>query len=209
MSFVPSSQKTLFRTEQNINILGSGSPDGKWTIIPNKVRYRHAWMEARFGMHWVDLRRVIAATFVNPSRDSGILNFIKNVIMKLVPVRSGKLLEFILKTMRIKRTKLNQFNARFSALFMYEWPLDRPLSIKNPKHSPPSEGYGEWGTVTLTHNIPNVRVIRVTPSGNALYSLNDPFALGQPQRFIQDIGSDELMRDFTNVFEGLVLQYRL
>jgi len=196
----------------NVNIRGATSPRGSWTIIPPTKSARGglnqiAWMKQNYGMKWTDIRRIIADAFVNVSRDPAIILRIINYAMRYVPVRSGRLLDFIWSSMRINRRKW--YNTQFWARFNFDWPVDRPPRIINPSHAPPAEGYGEWGTVKLNHNIPNVNVIRVTAGGNALYSLNDPSALGDPRNAISEIAEEELLQDFENNFDNITLIYKI
>ena len=206
------SQSGNFQAEYFVNIRGSQSPRGKWTIIPPTKSKRGglnqiAWMVNNYSMKWTDLRRLIARAFVDISRDPSILFMIKGLIMKFVAVRSGRLLDFILTSMRLNRR--SWYNTQFWARFNFDWPVDRPLVIKNPSHIPPSEGYGEWGTVKLNHNIPNVSVKYVTLGGNALYNLNDPTALPDPRNAISKIAEEILLQDFEDNFDQMTLIYKI
>ena len=213
MSFQPSGTGNIVRSDVNIDIRGSGSPDGKWTIIPDNVPYGQniKWTKARYGMKWTEIREQISKAFMSKVRDSNILRNIRNIIKKLgiVPVRSGFLLNHIFSTMRIIRRKLNPYNAQFVGEFQFAWPYNRPQTIQNPRHSPPETGYGEWSNVRLKYNIPNVNLLKITPGGNALYLLNDPRASPNPKPDIKSVGMNELFDDFVKTFEGLVLKLKI
>lgn len=155
-------------------------------------------------MKWTDIRRKIAKAFISTLRDNYIISRIRNLIMKIVPVRSGFLLNHIMKTMQIDRWKSRE-NTRFKLTFSYEHPANRPLVISNPQHSPPDMGYGDWSNVKLQFPIPNVTLIRTTPFGNALYLLNDPSALADPKDAIANEAEQELMRDLEETFENIVV----
>lgn len=89
-------------------------------------------------------------------------------LYKTVPVRTGRLLDTILQTLRIDMFG-NTLTLHAVVATGY------PLVIRNPKHS----GQIGWGPMYFPkHPIPNRVILRTTKKG-AYYILNDPTAVGE------------------------------
>ena len=71
-------------------------------FIPSRI----SWMRRHFGMKWTEFRKILADIFVDTKRDAGILERIRARIWKFVPVRSGRLLDTIYKTLSFKRKNM-------------------------------------------------------------------------------------------------------
>ena len=106
----------------------------------------------------------------------GILSPIDNWEYNRVPLRSGHLMDTIISTLKViavyAGTSLN-------VTIKYMIPPNRPYTIRNPKHTTPDEGWGDWGTVKIRDSTvkSKVKVKKVSSNGNALYNLNDPQAV--------------------------------
>ena len=184
-----------FKQKLTNDVLGSGGPFYDGNLPPNPPPEDH--MQASYGMTWIELRMQLHDMFMDSSSDSNIIEKIKRKSHFHIPIRSGKLMDMIFKSMRIDRASF--YNTNYFSIFNYEWPPDRPLNWtgKNVMHSPPDQGYGDWATYRVTEPIPQSRISidHVTPYGNALYNLNDPRAKNRPQQNIKDIAIKE-MQDY-------------
>lgn len=144
-------------------------------------------------------------TILDTVRDPGIINNVKQKTHHLIALRTGHLMDSIFKSMRINRS--SYYNSHYFADFSYEYPGDRPQFIRNPKHTPPETGYGDWGTVKLTEPIPISRVSwqYVTGSGRALYNLNDPGAQSSVEPNIQNTALLEIEDDYATLFNNILI----
>ncbi len=184
----------------------NNNPDGYWNISHSSTKY----MIDRFGMKWTDLRKHMVAAFVSPLRDPDIIESVKQKTHQFIPLRTGHLMDAIFKTMRLTRN--SWYSSHFFANFSYEWPLDRPIFIRGRvKHTPPDQGYGDWGTVRLTEPIPIARsdVIYVTAGGNALYSLNDPQAQANIPPELERVIQEEIRNDYEMMFNTILITLRI
>ena len=163
------------------------------------------YMTAVYGMTWYEMRTIMRFLFTSPARDQMIIENVKQRVQHLIPVRTGHLMNEIFKTMAIARYQYG--SSQFFAQFTYNYPGDRPGFIRNPKHTPPDEGYGDWGTVKLTEPIAISRVnwIYITGGGNALYVLNDPEALSSIVPMIAIAGLYEIEDDYATVFNEVII----
>ena len=163
-------------------------------------------MESRYNISWKDMRLMLKLLMISKARDPGIIQEIKLRTHKLIPVRSGKLLNTIFKTMRIDRSQW--YHTHFFVQLLYDWPADRPHIIKNPQHIPPAEGYGDWSGVRLTEPEAIAAVDpnpHVTPMGNALYKLNDPVATRDPAVYIDRVAKDEFNKDYIDLNDSILI----
>lgn len=176
---------------------------GKWRkfeITPDyMVIERDRWVGGRT---WKELKKSLTREFMSVIRDAGLIQFIKNRILPLVPVRSGRLLDTIMKSMFIQRR--SWYNTHFWAILSFIWTLFRPYPIPGRvQHSPPETGYGEYYVPTNT--IPNRHLIRRIGTRNALYLLNDPTARSDPIHDIKRITKDVINNDFAQIFSNLTM----
>ena len=114
-------------------------------------------------------------------------------------------MDFIFKTMRILRTS---YYSSYFATMLFDWPGSRPTFIRGKvKHSPPDQGYGDWGTVQLSEPIPKARsdVAYVTAGGNAMYNLNDLHADNTPIDEVKKIGLKEIKSDYDTIFSNIII----
>ena len=106
-----------------------------------------------------------------------LTDWIRSTLYRVIPVRSGKLLDAFLQTLTIVVTRKYM---TISALI----PPEYPQTIQNPKH------FGEegWGPKYEPLNpIPNRVVIRATKDGKGkgnIYLLNDPYAESEYQAIL-------------------------
>lgn len=195
----------------------SANPNGLWNISHSELN-RRVWLdsgmkigtyaEKAYGMTWIELRAEMKRLFTSTVNDHNIINRVKKLTNRFIPVRTGKLMDVIFKTMRIFRNSF--YSSRYIVKFEYEYPQDRPRFITNPSHSPPSRGYGDWATYRLVtaEAQRRVQIDHITPMGNALYILNDPLALNKPEDYIDYIAQQELRDDYDTKF-NIVLQIRM
>ena len=171
---------------------------------PNAVNMPQTYMERFYGMSWYDMRRIFTELVLSTKRDKGLKNDIRIRISPFVPVRTGKLLDFIMKTMNISRSSWGNYN--YWAYFTYGWPPDRPWIIRNPKHQPPDTGYGYLKGYNLSFEslIPNIHKLYDTPEG-ALYLLNDPLSRQNVHDLIGRIAADEIMDDYIDLLEDMLV----
>ena len=162
------------------------------------------YMENFYGLSWYDMRRIFTALVQSTRRDKGLKNKIRGRIQPFVPVRTGKLLDFIMKTMNLNRSSYGNYD--FWTWFTYGWPADRPWIIFNPKHQPPETGYGYLKGYQLSFEslIPNIHILYDTPKG-ALYLLNDPLSRQNVHDIIGRIAADEIMEDYIQLFEDMIV----
>jgi len=178
---------------------------GRWRVYgQSRLFMKH------FGGHqWTEIRKIISDAFMDKGSDPIILQTIKNKIMHKVPVRSGFLLDYIMRTMRIKRNRYH--NTHHILKFDWSYPFQRrPYPIPGRvQHSPPEQGYGEWRNVHLTHHIPNVHLDHVTPEGNALYTLDDPSSYSNFAGDINHDGAKAMADDFARKFNVIYFQVKV
>lgn len=165
----------------------------EWIVLTQNLKTRK--------LSWIDVRRTLKQIFVDKDLDEELLMKIRMWVLRYIPVRSGRLANFIFKTMNlIRRTYHSQYIARFG----FSWPAKRPFPIGGRvSHAPPEKGYGEWGTFRPIFNLPNVHVDHVTAGGNALYILDDPDAINDPTSAIINDGQDQIYRDIQQRFANL------
>ena len=122
-----------------------GSKNGWWNLSsgggPGVSRI--SWMRQHFGMKWTEFRRILADLFVDTRRDPGILERIRARIWRFVPVRSGRLLDTIFKSLMI--TRIKWINAHHWHNVSFIWSLKRPFPILGwvTHRFPPDIGLGE------------------------------------------------------------------
>jgi len=159
-----------------------------------------------YGMKWTDFRRHLAAVLSDTSRDPYLIQRIKQMIHPKIPLRTGKLMDWIFRTMKIDRKVW--YNTHHWAMFEWELPPDRPNIIKGKvKHRPPEKGYGDWGTYKPTDPIVTGRVSveEVLPSGNAIYNLDDPSADNDYESVLRAEAEKELIEDFASIFNDMLI----
>jgi len=100
---------------------------------------------------------------------------IRALMRRVVPVRTGKLLDTMLNNLRVD---FNKDTLTISTIL----PSGYPVIIQNPAHTG-QIGYG-YGKYKPTNVIKNRVVIRETPKG-AYYLLNDPTAEGNYLRILE------------------------
>jgi len=165
----------------------------EWTVFTKNMKAK--------GISWISVRRILKRIFLDNKLDELLLMKIRLWVLRYIPVRSGRLANFIFKTMKlIRRTYYSQYIARFG----FGWPAKRPYPIRGRvRHKPPEMGYGEWGTFKPVYKLPNVHVDHVTAGGNALYILDDPGAINDPTSAIIHDGTDMIYKDLKNRFRNL------
>ncbi len=190
--------------------LQTSSARGWWNISHPELNrtYRRnfgmSFMQKTYGMTWTQMKRSMRALFRSDARDKRISDTIKRKVERFIPLRTGHLMDFIFKSMRIIRSS---YYSSYFATLIFDYPKDRPTFIRNPKHGPPDTGYGEWGTVKLIEPIPiaRVSVAHITGSGNALYNLIDPQAENHPIREIKKVGLKELKDDYATIANDVII----
>jgi len=95
--------------------------------------------------------------------------FIRQLLRKKVPVRTGKLLDSLLNTLNVKKVG-NMLVVGANP------PTGYPVIIVNPAHFGNKVGYA-YGKFEPSTTITNRALVRETPKG-AYYLLNDPDAIG-------------------------------
>ena len=163
-----------------------------------------------YGMRtYPELRDYMKMMFLDISRDPGIIQRIKNAVIKYIPVRTAKLLDTIFKTMWLNRS--SWYSTHYFIDLLYEWPEDRPKYINNPQHRPPEKGYGDWAGYipTTPEAISRVSIDHVTMGGNALYNLDDPQASSDPMVDIEREAQLILEDDFAEAFNNIIITYTM
>lgn len=175
---------------------------------PGAINMPLTYMENFYGMSWYDMRRIFTQLVLSTRRDKELKNKIRIRIGPFVAVRTGKLLDFIMKTMHLSRSSWGNYN--YWTWFTYGWPADRPWIIQNPQHSPPETGYGYLKGYKLSFEslIPNITKLYDTPEG-ALYLLNDPLSRMNVHDMIGRIAADEILDDYIQLFEDMIVTVML
>ena len=140
---------------------------------------------------------------ISPARDSALIAAIKELINRFPAVRSGRLLDTIKKTMRIKRR--SWYRTHFWVILSFTWPYQRPFPIGGNVRHQGEIGYGEL--YFPTESVPNRTLLRITAGGGGVYLLNDPTALNNPINEIRDVGNNILFDDVFEIFNNMVLVY--
>lgn len=187
-------------------------------ISNSTISMSGAEAEASMNAYMIGVRNEYGAIFNNLSINFNYVmegeidkfyEYLKEALQDIIPVRSGKLLDFILNTLNVHielilptipssvNTPVALANAVFQKPYLLfgtevAYPPDRPNPISNPAHLM-EEGYGE--RYDPVNPIKNRQLIALTGLKTALYLLNDPAA--QPdvvdsveilvQRLIQDL----------------------
>lgn len=157
------------------------------------------------GLKWWDVKRFLNYLFLDTADDPAIIDKIKKIAAPYIPVRSGRLINKILSSMKIKRTQ--KYYTHYWSEFSFDWSLMRPYPISGRTAHNNELGYGEWGTVKLTEPeaLSRVRVHHVTAGGNALYYLNDPASMNDPSAIIERTAQIEMTNNYAEKF-NLVLE---
>lgn len=168
------------------------------------------FMKTFGGLQWTEVRRILKREFVRDDYDHlYLLPRIKVKCMKYVPVRSGELLDYILKTMAIIRLNL-KYNA-FVIRGFFAWEPSHPFPIPgHVRHRPPDTGYGKWAGVRLIHAIPNVHPIHVSATGlTAKYLLDDPNAYSNPIPILETVMKEEIIEDLKDRMSKIYIMARV
>lgn len=142
---------------------------------------------------------------------------IKSGLMELIPVRSGKLLDTILSTMKIEMIHSNEDGMYFD--LTYNHAVRRPDPIwGRVKHGVIATGKREFGRgedYIPTHNIPNVRrasrmmqiTSKKTTHGNVnntiLYELDDPLARSEIIETVTKLYIGAFVIEFEKLFKKI------
>jgi len=163
------------------------------------------YMQAHYKLTWQQMRDEFHKLFMDNRNDIAIIKYAQKIALLKTPVRTGKLVDHIMGTMKVDRT--SWYKTSYHCNFSYDIPSDRTIPIKNPKHSPPDKGYGDWSGVKLFSGvpIPNVHKISTTMMGNALYELDDPDAEGDPTQYIDQAAKDAIIEDYAKKFSTVVV----
>ena len=161
------------------------------------------------------MKQLLEESIMDRSRDRRMINWFKSEIdaKGIVPVRSGHLFSSIFSTMRIKRVARyrNRFwmHCTYDVPDEYLWLNNKLLFIKNPKHSPPSKGYGLHPSKVNTSNLPhNVNLIRTTKT-LGLYLLSDSTAQPTPQDYINRLTSEVLYNYMLLLFKLTLIRIHI
>jgi len=184
---------------------------GIWNITHSNVldpfySGRPGEFKRQTGLTWIQVRKIMKNVFLSTTADPYVKKIIQYKILDLIPIRSGRLADTIFKSMRFWRG--SYYSTHYISLLTYHWSVYRPRPIPGQtKHSPPEKGYGEWATYRVISPLVRSRVTvdHVTPYGNALYILNDPLSLNDPEPVIDEIMSDMLEDEFAERF-NIVLE---
>lgn len=179
-----------------------GSRNGWWNLSSGggAGHSRISWMRQHFGMKWTEFRKILADIFVDTRRDANILDKIRARIAPFVPVRSGRLLDTIYRTLMI--TRIKWINAHHWHNVSFDWSVKRPFPILGKVNHvfPPDTGAGEL--YTPTYPIHNRQVI-----APGFYELNDPNAMNNPVDTIKTIALEELQDDILTVIDSTIITY--
>lgn len=179
------------------------------------VNKSRKFISATYGMTWIQLRQILKDELNDKSRDMSLLEKIKLFMLRIVPVRSGRLLDTMLNFAKVERAWAKGTSRGVTA-FSTEWTPRRPKPIGGTvSHVPPAVGWGE--PYNPKHNIPN-RVIDHYPTRGrtkgskpkgVYYRLNDPQSVNDPMPTILDEAQRILMDDYNNRFDGMVITLKL
>lgn len=156
---------------------------------------KKVWYEVDFFQYhlktesWEEMQSYVLNIIMSGVSDTAVIEAVSQYIKPLIPVRSGKLLDYILSSMYIQRKKW--FHNVGSLTFWFSYPPDYPRVILNSQHSG-EIGYGPL--YSPAHNIPNVKLLETTKTGKGKYLLNDPMAVSSPDPFIIDFAINEMQR---------------
>lgn len=177
--------------------------------IKNRNQMRNYGINGRSMKDYSELREVMKLMFLSTARDPGLIQRIKDKLYNRFPIRSGKLMDIIYKTMHILRSAW--YSTHYFIELFYEYPSDRPKFINHAQHSPPAKGYGEWASYrpVTPEAISRISIDHVTGRGNALYNLNDPQAVGDIQAEIENEASLILEDDFAETFNDIIITYTM
>ena len=189
------------------NQVGAETPvalmGGAITQGPNLPK---TYMAANYKLTWMEMRKAMHDLFMDNSGDPGIISQVQQVALYVTPVRTGRLVDYMMATMRINRT--SWYTTTYNASFSYETPPDRPIPVTGKiRHSPPDRGYGDWSGIKLISGIkiPNVHIDHVTMMGNALYILNDPESFPDPRFEINKAAQTLIRNQFAKNFTRTII----
>jgi len=171
-----------------------------------KITYKEVKMlRVKTGMYWTDMRKIWWKLMTSSARDNELIEAIKVILnrMEVVPVLSGRLLDTIKKSMKIKRR--SWYRTSFYIMFSFIWTILRPYPITGRVAHLKEIGYGELYFPTET--IPNRTLLAITPGGNAKYLLNDAWAINNPVDAILKTANEILCKDVYDIFNNMVLTY--
>ena len=204
----------------------SGGKKGMWSYSVSQHGFNHAHPDyadavpRKYNIHnevvpaWnVDFKtfkNMLYTAFMSPLQNQKIIHNWQKTFERLIPVRTGHLASTILSTLVINRR--SKMKTRYFISGTYNYPiakgshLYRPYFITNPKHSPPSKGYGNPRGINRQYKVPNVNMLKRTKGGNALYLLNDPGSHSDPRFYINKIIQKTILDIYATVFNNLIMR---
>lgn len=171
---------------------GGGTPSDEGGF-QEKYRIRMAALKS--------FREILMRNFKRHIDVSVIDKKVREAIMPLIPVRSGRLLDTILNTMKVELTHFDSNNLYYDLTYTHALGRTDPVGPGRVKHGIIAVGEREFGLgedYIPTHTIPNVH--RITsgnqtqnttlygnPLNTVLYELDDPTAREEVQETIKNL----------------------